>query len=153
FAVAHFFRGQALSQLDRHDEAIGALEHAAQLSGSALEMRAALACAYARAGRLEPARRIQHELDARSRAGFVSPVLLAQVHTSLGENGSAIEALARAIRWRAADLAWLRVRPVFDPLRGEPRFEELLEEIHLSSRTLSAAHTGPDDDLAPTRIL
>ena len=152
FAVAHFFRGQALSQLDRHDEAIGALEHAAQLSGSALEMRAALACAYARAGRLEPARRIQHELEVRARAEYVSPVLLAQVHTSLGEFGNAIEELSRAIRWRAADLAWLRVRPVFDPLRGEPRFAELLEEIHLGSRTLSVA-PEPDDDLGPTRIL
>ncbi len=151
FAVAHFFRGQALSQLDRHDEAIGALEHAAQLSGSALEMRAALACAYARAGRLEPARRIQHELEVRAREGYVSPVLLAQVHTSLGEHGSALEELSRAIRWRAADLAWLRVRPVFDPLRSEPRFAELLDEIHLGSRTLSAIHPDPDD--LPTRIL
>ncbi len=151
FAVAHFFRGQALSQLGRHDEAIGALEHAAQLSGSALEMRAALACAYARAGRLEPARRIQHELEVRARDGYVSPVLLAQVHTSLGENGSALEELSRAIRWRAADLAWLRVRPVFDPLRSEPRFAELLDEIHLGSRTLSAIHPDPDDE--PTRIL
>ncbi|HXU45710.1 MAG TPA: protein kinase [Thermoanaerobaculia bacterium] len=158
FAVAHFFHGQALSQLGRHDEAIAALERAVQLSEGALEIRSALACAYAAAGKVEPARRIRRELEERSLHGYVSPVLLAQIHASLGEVGSALDLLARAIRWRAADLAWVGVRPVFDALRGEPRFGELLEDLHLrahaAASSFSSSREDPgEDDLTPTRIL
>ena len=54
------------------------------------------------------------------------------MHAALGETHLAIDALDRALAAHAADLAWLRVRPVFDSLRAEPRFAGLTEAIGVS---------------------
>ena len=79
------------------------------------------------------AREALASLEQRARAGYVSAVLLAQVHTALGEHERALDALDAARRVRAADLAWIAVRPVFDPLRGESRVARLLEGMGLSA--------------------
>ena len=47
----------------------------------------------------------------------------------------AFEWLEKAADARAADLAWLPVRPVFDSLRSEPRFPALLERLGTGGRT------------------
>ncbi|MEJ2504524.1 MAG: hypothetical protein P8177_14650 [Gemmatimonadota bacterium] len=72
-------------------------------------------------------------LEARTAAGYVSPVHLAQVRIGLGETGPALDRLEDAVEARASELAWLAVRPVFDPLRGEPRFRALLEAVGLDA--------------------
>jgi len=79
------------------------------------------------------AREALASLEQRARGGYVSPVLLAQVHTALGEHERALDALDAAWRVRATDLAWIAVRPVFDPLRGESRFARVLEGMGLSA--------------------
>jgi len=69
-------------------------------------------------------------LEALARERYVSSSLMAQVHTGLGDVQSALEWLEHASDARAADLAWLAVRPVFDRLRSEPRFNALVARLH-----------------------
>jgi hypothetical protein len=64
---------------------------------------------------------------------YVSPSLLAQVHAALGESAQALDWLDRAADCRAADLAWIGVRPVFDSLRGEPRLAALTADVGLTT--------------------
>ena len=56
----------------------------------------------------------------------------AEVHVGIGEHAEALNRLEEAHAERAADLAWLNVRPVFASLRDEPRFAALLNAMRLS---------------------
>ncbi len=60
-------------------------------------------------------------------------MLYAQLVLALGEKNEALDYLDQARCVRAAHLVWLKVRPAFDDLRGEPGFRQLCEEIGLSS--------------------
>ncbi len=99
------------------------------LVGESPEIVATLAVARAATGDVAAAREIAATLDARSRSEYVSPVLLAQIHTALGETDAALDALDRAVEVRATDLVWIGVRPTFDDLRLHERFHALVERI------------------------
>ena len=93
------------------------------------EMRAALAYALARAGHTDAARTHLGALTAASQQRYVSPSLVAQVHAGLGETDQAVNWLEQAIAVRAADLAWIAVRPVFDGLRSHTAFNGLVTRV------------------------
>jgi serine/threonine protein kinase/Tfp pilus assembly protein PilF len=132
FGMAHFFLGQTYAEKRRFEDAIRELQLSAELNGRSPESLAVLGAAYARAGRTEDARKILQDLRDRSRVSYVSPVLLAQIMLGLKEKKEALEYLCQARELRAADLVWLKVRPIFDDLRQEPSFGEICKEIGLS---------------------
>jgi TolB-like protein/Flp pilus assembly protein TadD len=127
FAMAHFFLGQVYIEMGRATEAIRELEQAIELAGGSPEMIATLACAHARGGNGEEARKVLEGLQIQGRQRYVSPVVEAQVHVALGNSDAALARLEDAYEARAADLLWIGVRPLFDPLRTQPRFRRLLE--------------------------
>jgi len=129
FGLAHYFHGLALTELGRHTEAIAALERAVLLSGASAETRSALGCALARAGNTLAAREILASLQQSAREGYVSPVLVAQLHVALHEPEQALDLLESALTERAADLPLLNLRPSFDPLRGVARFNAVLRAL------------------------
>ena len=61
----------------------------------------------------------------------VSPFHVAVIHVGLGEKDRAIDLLWEAHRSRTWHVRLLKVEPLFDPLRSEPRFQALLEEVGL----------------------
>jgi hypothetical protein len=63
-------------------------------------------------------------------------VSLAFLYTHLGEHAQAIDYLERAYQERAGDMLYLRVEPSLDPLRGDPRFQALIQRM--SPRLLPA---------------
>jgi TolB-like protein/Flp pilus assembly protein TadD len=126
--TARLFLGLTLVEMSRGDDAIRELETATQIAPSP-EMSAALAYACARAGRLERARGLLGQLLMLADQRYVSPSLIGQVHAGFGDTDLAIESLQRAAEARAADLSWLAVRPVFDALRSDPRFNGLVARI------------------------
>src|SRR5262249_19769119 len=56
---------------------------------------------------------------------------IAREHVLLGDKEAALDWLEKAVEWRRYHLAFLKVDPEFDPLRGDPRFEGLLRRIGL----------------------
>lgn len=134
FGFAYFFLGQTLVERGRLAAAIDILEEAQRLSGNSAETTAALGYAHARAGAFEEARQVLAELTRTAEKQYVSPSLVAQIHAGLGETEAALGRLEEALDLRATDLAWLKVRPVFDPLREEPRFQALLARMGLERR-------------------
>ena len=131
FALAHLFLGQALAETGAFDRALDHLQIANRVSGESPEARAALASVAARAGESAIAREELAALQALSASRYLSPSLIAQVHVGLGETAEALAALEQAYRLKAADLPWLVVRPVFAPLRHEPRFSALVTGMGL----------------------
>jgi hypothetical protein len=71
-----------------------------------------------------------------ARDRYVSPARLAQVHVGLDEHDQALDLLERAHAERAADLAWIAVRPVFASVRSTSRFRALLERMGLAERPM-----------------
>ena len=131
FFPLHHFIGQSYLQLGEHLRAINAFERALSLSEGSLEVMASLAHARAVSGDRLGAERLLAELKQASILRYVSPCLLAQVHVGLDACEAALDCLEKASVERASELPWISVRPVFDSIRGEPRFAALIAELRL----------------------
>jgi len=88
--------------------------------------RGELAYGYARAGQQAQARAILQELLAAAKREYVSAYSVAFVYAGLKDNDQAFDWLEKARQERSARLTNIRVHPVFEPLRADPRYEELL---------------------------
>ena len=91
--------------------------------------KATLAYSLASAGELTYATQVAAELEEKRKTEYVSPVELAQVHIALGNKEKALDWIERAVDERRGWAAYLRVHPILDPVRGEPRFAQLVERM------------------------
>jgi tetratricopeptide (TPR) repeat protein len=138
FADAHVMLGVALVQKAMHREAIGEFKRALELTGHSPEVVSLLGYGYGMAGRAGDARATLQELDQLSRQGRpVSAFARATVHIGLGELNSAFEWLNRAYEERLWYLGLLAVDPLFEPLRRDARFTDLLQRMHLTNAAAS----------------
>lgn len=127
FGVAYVWMGIALEQLGRYDEAIPALESAATRLDNSNSL-AALAHACAVSGRTEDARKWLGRLQQAREQRYLEPYCVALVHAGLSEPQQALEWLEAACRDDSAYFTlWAKVDPRLDVLRGEPRFQDLLQ--------------------------
>jgi adenylate cyclase len=78
------------------------------------------------AGRPKEAEAILNRLQALSRRRYVSGLYLAIVYTGLNDKDKAIEYLNKAYENRHPGLVLIRVDPIFDNLRSDPRFQKLI---------------------------
>jgi TolB-like protein/DNA-binding winged helix-turn-helix (wHTH) protein/Tfp pilus assembly protein PilF len=131
FAVAHYQLGQALEQKHRYDEAIAEFRRAIELSGGNTTFESTLANAYALSGRKGEATKIVKDLESRQSQGSSTDASIALVYVGLGDNDRAMSWLNRA--YQARFNPSILMRPVFDPLRSDPRFQDLLHRIGLPS--------------------
>ena len=123
---------QALADEQKHQlpEAIAKLKKAVSLSGAPL-FRALMANAYALAGERSKALNVLDELKVLSKRGYVSPLDFAVVYTGLGDRNSAFQWLEKAYQERTMRIQELP-EPLFDSLRSDPRFPDLMRRIGLS---------------------
>ena len=130
--LSHWSLGNALLASGRHNEAISAFEKAIALSGDSPDEPASLGLAYALAGNEAGARSVIETLRDRSSKIYVPPTLAATIHGALGEHDRAFELMEQGFRQRDSLLIYLKVDPIFDSLRADPRFPALLSRIGLS---------------------
>jgi TolB-like protein/Flp pilus assembly protein TadD len=128
---AHWIIGVACALAGRHDEAVAALKRAVEVSDGGLVFKAHLAYAHAVAGEGEAARRILAELTDLARSRYVSAYYFAITHLGLGETAPCLDALESTLEERSGFPAFLKVEPMFDPVRSEPRFARLVERVGL----------------------
>ena len=125
------YLGLAHTQLGNFDRAIEAFQTAISLSGGSELHKAELAHALAIAGRRTEAMRILAGLHAGHPKTFVSAYNFAVISAGLGDVKGALDYLDTAVRERADRLVYAKVDPRLDPLRGEPRFAQLLKTLRL----------------------
>jgi len=142
YAPGYDWLGMAYVQVGRFDESIEVYKKGLELAGGAAEVKAGLGHAYGVdimtglghaygvAGRRAEARQILRELRALARRKHVPPVDIAFVYLGLGEKERARELLEQAYRQRSWQVAFLRVEPWVDPLRSDPRFQDLLRRLN-----------------------
>lgn len=130
FAMAHYQLGQALAQVHRYDAAILDLQQAIELSRGNPLCTSQLGYVYAVSGRRSEALKILDGLkngfnDKPSNAAYI-----ALVYAGLNEKDEAFAWLDKAYKQRFNPS--MLVRPAFDVLRSDPRFQDLLRRLGLS---------------------
>jgi hypothetical protein len=75
--------------------------------------------------------KILERLDKLSKDHYVGPLYRAMLWVGLGEKSKALENLEKAYLERESAMAYLKVWPIFDSLRPEPRFKGLLKKMNL----------------------
>lgn len=131
FALAWLILGLAQLQGGDEDAACQTLGHAVRLSGSTPVPLAigALGNALARAGRVEQARAVSRRLGARRPNGPAAAHAQALVQAGLGDERAALRLLELAFAGRADRLVYMRVEPMFEPLRPLPAFTALQAQL------------------------
>jgi eukaryotic-like serine/threonine-protein kinase len=129
YAHARVTYSWTLRCVGRHGEAVGQARRGVELAPGNPMYQTALAAALADAGEIDEALGVLALLERAAAARYVSPYMLAHVHTALRDRTRAFDELERALDIRDVWLVFAGVEPLFDPLRGDPRFAELLRRM------------------------
>jgi serine/threonine protein kinase/tetratricopeptide (TPR) repeat protein len=132
FWVAHHFLGITYAQVGRLDEA-GAEVAAAEALTDNLELVAIRGYVHALAGRRAQAEQVLAELDERARRGHVSAMLRAIIAIGLRDRERAFVWLEQAYQERSQILSEAKVEAIFDPLRTDRRWADLLPRLGLGA--------------------
>ncbi|MEO8370815.1 MAG: hypothetical protein ABI806_16650 [Candidatus Solibacter sp.] len=123
--------GRVYAQQGKFLDAIRMLEKGRSLAGDIPNILGAMGQVYALGGEPERARDLLAQLDKRRETSWVPSSVFAIVHLGLGENDRALDWLERGCRQHELPLTSMKVHPVYDGLRGMPRFQELLRQLRM----------------------
>ena len=129
FWLSHINLGRSFTQKGMHAEALGELLKANEASPDNSEVLSFLGFAYAAANQREEAIKILDQLRERSKLHHVPPYHFAILYAGLGDKDTVFEWLERAFERHAVDLFTLKVEPMFDILRDDERFADLLRRV------------------------
>lgn len=129
FALAHNQLAQAYLQKHMYAEAVAELKKAVQLSGDSPTCIANLARAYVASGKTSEAVTLLGDLKKRSNPGYSNAAEIAMIYVSLGDADQAMTWLEKGYEERFNPGVLLR--PGFDALRSDSRFQNLRRRIGL----------------------
>ena len=129
FFFPTFQEGSMALQARAYPKAIEKLEQARAL-GAPPFVTAHLAYAHGMSGDRPRAMAALGELKGTSPGGEVAPFNLALVYLGLGDHPRALDYLEQAYAANSQQLVWLKVDPIYEPLRSEPRFKALLKRLN-----------------------
>jgi TolB-like protein/DNA-binding winged helix-turn-helix (wHTH) protein/Tfp pilus assembly protein PilF len=129
FALAHNQLAQAYLQKHMYGEAVAELQKAVELSKSSPTCIANLARAYAASGKPSEAVKLLDDLKKNSNRNYSDASEIAVIYAALGDSDHAMNWLEKGFeeRFNPGVLS----RPGFDPLRSDPRFQDLVRLIGL----------------------
>lgn len=131
FVQAHFDLGLSYAALGRYDEAIREFQVVISPTDPRSVALAVLGHTYGTAGMQGKAEEILGELERRHRRGESSSYDIGVVLVGLGRTAGALDWLEKAFEARSGLLVFLKVEPLFDRVRTEPRFQQLLRRLDL----------------------
>jgi serine/threonine protein kinase/Flp pilus assembly protein TadD len=129
FTFAYWSIGLAYLQQGKIQEAITALSKAFTFSSGGLAFAAHLGYAYALAGKHTEAAEVLREMEEIGREKYVSAYYFAILYLGLGDTERVFEWLDKACEERSGFLVFLAVEPMFDSLREDERFIDLLNRV------------------------
>jgi tetratricopeptide (TPR) repeat protein len=128
FYFAHWALGTALQLKGQLSEAVAEYSKAVELNDDP-SVLALLGQAYARTGQRDKAQKILVRLSEEAKSRYVQAYSFALMYLALGDKERAIDEMERAYRERDANVAQIKVDPMLDDLRGNQRFEALVNHI------------------------
>ncbi len=124
--------GRVHAQTGQYPDALAMLQKGRSLAGDVPNILAAMGQVHGLAGDAPRARGLLAELEAMGRRIYVPATCFAVVHLGLRDYGRALEWLETGCRQKDLPLAGLKVHPLYDPLRAEPRFQALLGRMRFA---------------------
>jgi TolB-like protein/Tfp pilus assembly protein PilF len=129
FYYAHWNLGVALEVKGLVEAAVAEYQKAIALDDDPLSF-GLLAHLYAKMGQKDKALQIQERLREVSKQRFVTPYIFAMIHLGLGEKDQAMDFLEKTYEDRDGyNIAFIKVDPFFDSLRGDSRFAAFVQKI------------------------
>jgi len=130
--LVHWHLGLAYAEKGMYREALSELEKYSALTRRSPLALAFLANVLARSGERSLALQVLAELKAASKQKYVNSASFARIYAGLGDKDQAFAWLEKGYEERSTPLYFLKVDPIWDPLRSDPRFNDLLCRIGLS---------------------
>jgi len=128
---AHSNLGWAYLKQGREQEAMDELQKGVELSGRGSQELGYLGYGYGTLGKRTEAMAVLRELEERYARRETPATYPAAVYAGLKEKDQAFAWLERDFQARTGVLIFIAVRPVYDTLRDDPRYTDLLRRIGL----------------------
>jgi DNA-binding winged helix-turn-helix (wHTH) protein/tetratricopeptide (TPR) repeat protein len=128
--LSHLFVSRLYTEKGMHAEAVAAARKAGELSGNS-QSHAYRAYALTKWGKHSEARTVLDELLKLSTEKYVPPYNLALVFNGLGEQEKVADYLEKGYAEKDARMVFLKVEPMWNNLRSELRFLDLMERMKL----------------------
>jgi len=128
FYVAHYYLGEALQFKGKLTDATAEYQKSFESNNDPFSL-AMLGQACARQGKTDEAQKILARLREQAKSQYISPYAFAVVLTALGDKARAIDELEHNYDDTGFYISLIKVDPLFDDLRGDPRFEALVQKI------------------------
>src|SRR5262245_44914477 len=132
FPLVHTRLGLAYEQQGNTQDAVFSFLRARSLTPASKEKTAMLRKAFSNRGRDAFWREYLSQLTRESKEHYIPQTAIAAVQTRLGRNDQALDTLAKAVEEKDVGLVELKVEPVFEPLRSNRKFGELLRRVGLA---------------------
>jgi Flp pilus assembly protein TadD len=129
FILAHYRLGQAYAEKRMYTEAIDEFNKVLNLPDGKATGLMGLAYVYALAGRRQEADKSLNELLELSKERYVSPGQIGIIYIARGEKEKAFQRLEEASKVYDLNLLRMKVERRFDPIRSDPRFDDLVRRI------------------------
>jgi tetratricopeptide (TPR) repeat protein len=131
FRFGSSWLGQSYVNNGKHDEAIALAEKVLQASPTAQDILGVAGQAHAKLGHRREAEQYIYRLRELAKTQYVRSYYIANIYAALGDKGRAFAELENSI----AEHDWysprMKVDPLLEPLRDDPRFKEMLKRMNL----------------------
>ncbi len=132
FSYLHYHLGNIEFQQGHYEEALAQFQQERENArGWSLHIQPWIGMAYAKLGQMDQARTVLADLVAQSLHIYVAPTPVAALYFVLGENDSGFQWLEKAYETYDSWIRLLKSDTVFDPVREDPRFLEILKKVGL----------------------
>lgn len=131
YDLALWALGSALISKGQYKDAIPVFERMVTVMERSPGTIDSLATAYGYAGRRTDALRLINELKQRRKTSYVSAGAFIDPYLALGDYDEAFAWFERAYQEKSVSLQYMKVYPLFDPVRKDPRFADLLRRVGL----------------------
>ena len=132
FLIGHLMLGLALTQAGQTEEALLSFEKARAIEETP-DGLAMMGHTLALAGRRDEALAVLERLKSLASTRYVNSYGPALIHLALGDREAALQGLERSTEAHCELMVYLGIDPRLDPLRGEPRFQALLQAVGLKA--------------------
>jgi len=130
YSLAHQFLWFTLPQKRMFEEALAEAKKYFAVMGDS-EVAEVMTRGYAEAGYAEAMRLAAKKLAARAKLCYVPAMDIAYLYGHAGEKDRALEWLEKCLEERELDMVSLCVNPIWDNLRDDPRYQDLLRRMNL----------------------
>ena len=130
FPRAHFRLGNVYEDEGDYNRAISEYENAVRLSEGDAYYQASLGHAFAMSGKIAGAKKILKHLEELSARKYIPPYAIALIYIGLSDKKRGLDWLEKASQDRSTSMAYLKVDPVMNRLRTEPRFAALVQQTN-----------------------